>query len=90
MAGFCSYHWFIGCYATLANLHEQQPLYSSISVLGTYFCVTVLPSHRRIDNILPPFFKAGNDVKHYILLSVFVVCSFYSQSLHKNVLFQAL
>jgi len=63
----------IGSYATLAKLHEQHPLYSSISVLGTYFCVTVLPSHSRIDNILSPFFKTGNDVKHstmYYFLSL--------------------
>lgn len=74
----CATKWLastviIGSYATLAKLHEQQPLYSSTSVLGTYFCVTVLPSHRRIDNILSPFFKTGNDVTHstmYYFLSL--------------------
>jgi len=73
MAGFCSYLCFIGCYAMLAKLHQQQPLYSSISVLGTCFCVTVLPSHRRI-YILSPFFKTGNDV-NTALHTTFYLCS---------------
>lgn len=63
-----------------AKLHEQQPLYSSISVLGTYFCVTVLPSHRRTDNILSPFFKTGNDVNTALCTTSYLWSLFFLQS----------
>lgn len=68
------YHWFISCYATMAKLHEWQPLYSSIYVLGTCFCVTVLPLHRRIDNILSPFSKQ-EIMSNTALHTTFCLCS---------------
>jgi hypothetical protein len=67
----CAMKWLASAFITgssVGMLHgggtlEQQRLYSSSSVLATYVCVAVLPSHTRTDHILSSFFKIVNDVE---------------------------